>query len=180
MIVVQYRVELNVTENRRNILRFDSHREQSRGLQRKSSQTKKQPMCASNVALIITNYTHIAHVLLHIPHYRRHLSLLEKGHLLCGRTRAGGSPPDIAAPSHQSFYGLCGGDGWTNIEVEDWLSCWLWRSGVVVNHISDFLFLTIGLSLDEPVMSIERRFSAEGCQYSYSAGQRLGLYIRKS
>ena len=83
--------------------------------------------------------------------------------LLCAlpRLRAAGSMPYISTPSHHSLRCCCRSiNRRPYIKIEHRFSCRFWRSGIVVDHISDLLWLSLRrLSLHVPIMAIEGRLS---------------------
>jgi hypothetical protein len=67
-------------------------------------------------------------------------------------------PPNVTAPSHKPFNSSSGGiQRRTDVEVEDRFTVRLWGSGVVIDHVTNFLRTGWRATLHEPVMTVERR-----------------------
>ena len=69
-----------------------------------------------------------------------------------------GSPPYISSPSHESLYSRRRSvQGRSNIKIEDGLSGWFRRSGIIIDHVTNFSWARGRLSLNVPVVTIKRR-----------------------
>lgn len=72
-------------------------------------------------------------------------------------------PPDVRTPSDNTFSAASRCSCRSDIEVEDWFTCRLRLTRVVVNHITNLLFLAVDVSRNVPVVSVKGRFSAACC-----------------
>lgn len=70
--------------------------------------------------------------------------------------------PDIPPPPHHAFGRRRRSvNGGPHVEIEDRLACGFWRGRIVVYHVADFAYGAVrGLTLDVPVVAVERGFAA--------------------
>lgn len=71
-------------------------------------------------------------------------------------------PPNICAPSDDTFSSTLRSGSRTHVKEEDGLTIFFRLARVVIDHVTDFLSLAVDVARDVPIVSVEWGFSPDG------------------